>query len=178
MLYNIPEIAITVGTITGLGVDIPKFERRLRHFAAQGLIEVNEFEGGGPRATQLFDREEACLAALLVVTAELFEFGVDLQRAIVRAVRHSTVSAKPLPGAQPAYDLARAIYGVADGEKWALVLTWRGRKDIQARFVPYSEAQPNEGTEELLSALGRPLFGRLILGVHDLFEPFARNVRA
>jgi len=131
MPYDIGSIAITVGVVTGLGSEIPKFERRLKHFASQGLLEVTGFKGDYATAPRLFDHEEACLAALLVVTSELFEFGVDLQRAIVRAVRQSTVSAKPLPGAQPAHDLARAVYGVADGEKWALVLTWRGRKDIR-----------------------------------------------
>jgi len=81
MPYDIGSIAITVGVVTGMGSEIPKFERRLKHFASQGLLEVTGFKGDYATAPRLFDREEACLAALLVVTSELFEFGVDLQRA-------------------------------------------------------------------------------------------------
>ncbi|MBD2842247.1 hypothetical protein [Erythrobacter rubeus] len=178
MLFNISEIAMATAVACSEGGKIPAYEERIKRLLKAGLVEVQSTESDHPRAARLLSAEEACLAALLSATTEMFDFGIHLQRAIVGAVRRSTVGLGPKAGTRKAHDLARAVEGIANEEKWVLTLSWRGREDIVARFVPYTMAQPNEGTERLMEASGRPLFGRLILPLNGIFEPFARRLRA
>lgn len=178
MLFNTSEIAMATAVACSEGVKIPTFERRVNHYLNNGLLTVDSTKSSHPKSARLLSAEEACLAALLAATTEMFDFGIHLQRAIIAAVRRSTVGLGPKAGARKAHDLARAVEGIAHEEKWVLTLSWRGREDIVARFVPHSMARPDERAELLLAASGRPLFGRLILPLNSLFEPFARSLRA
>jgi hypothetical protein len=176
-MFNISEIALTAATVCADASRIEAFHERIKRLLKEGLIDVAARESEHPRAARLLSKDEACLAALLAVTTELFDFGTDLQRAIVRAVRESGPSLNPLPGPQPVGGLARAVFGIANDERWVLALSWRGHKEVQARFLPYGEAYLSEVAEEMLESAGAPLLGKLILPLNSLFEPFACSGR-
>ncbi|WP_298303002.1 hypothetical protein [uncultured Erythrobacter sp.] len=178
MLFNVTEIAMATAVACSEGAKIPAYEERIKRLLKSGLIEVHTTESDHPRAARLLTAEEACLASILAFTVEYLNFDIHLQRAIAKAVRRSSASSNPSAGIRAAHDLRRAVEGVADGEKWALSISVRGPLDLIARFVPYDEAYPNDGTEALMEAQGRPLLAKVILGVNDLFEPFARSLRA
>lgn len=170
LLYNIPAIALGCAVAHGQSHLADKYTGRLRHWCAERVFNVVR-EDDGARAEQLFSVEEACLASLLLFTAEVLQFDVHLQRAIALGAR----------SLRQGEGLRNAVQGVSRGEAWAISISIRhpkGGERLIVRFTSYDGARPNAASEELLTAYGQPLTGTIIIPLRQMFETFAQHAMA
>lgn len=180
IMFTLADIAAGTAKHAAGRFNTSKFHGRARTLDQNGFIVAADRESDHPKAAKLYDREQACLAAILIYVTEVW--GIDSQTqalfvdAIRKAAKRSSPSLMPRSGAGPAFDLARAIEGVGRGEKWVLRIDSHSvdaKRDFTAHFLPYSEVKPSDGALQLLRASGLGIDEALVTGLNGLFAPFA-----
>lgn len=174
--FTIPELAPIIASAHGSEPnEVPKYERRLRHLVANGILAVASKDGEGPKARVNLDHESASLASLLIFFGDNLNFDLKLQKKVAEATKE--YPARNASGIYSGNLLLNALVDIKQGKDWAMILNLRSDKTFRVHFLPFPQSRANQQTEELLAASGKELLGRIVIGITGLVSPILQHHR-